>query len=487
MSYDPHIICLCFSGNKLWSHLDVTVMASRTKHNVTADATVEVQHHLSEPNIGRTDDPLLYWERHKCIYPNLYKLAIVYLCTPASSVPCERLFSKAGEVISKKSSNLLGRLLGSEDGGLLCVIQYTRPELLNLRSISHSDLGPSTSLLEEKLRDLNISSHSTPWLEAKKGRHSGTFARFRRRPYRPPLPALLLSNVRSLRHKMDELQLMIQTNKDYSDCSAICLTETWLDPSVPDQVVTLPGFTLHRADRSFKLSRKAKGGGVCIMINERWCTNSTELTHVCSPHLEYLTVKCRPSFLPREFASIILICIYIPPEANANTTIAELANYVSSVENSHPDTAIIVLGDFNQTNLSSELPGYHQQVTCPSRGINTLDHCYTTIQEAYRSFPRAPLGRSDHAMLLLIPQYRQKVKSSKSPTKLVWFWSPEAIEQLEGCFACTDWDVFDAAGDIDDVTDAVTSYVNYCVDLCIPLKKAKHYNNNKPWFNKDIK
>ena len=177
---------------------------------------------------------------------------------------------------------------------------------------------------------------------AQKGRRSGTFARFRRRPYRPPLPALLLSNVRSLRHKMDELQLMIQTDKDYSDCSAICLTETWLEQSVPDQAVTLPGFTLHRSDRSSKLSGKAKGGGVCIMINERWCTNYTELTHVGSPHLEYLTVKCRPSFLPREFASIIMICVYIPPEANANTTKAELANYVSSVENSHPDTAIIL-------------------------------------------------------------------------------------------------------------------------------------------------
>ena len=262
---------------------------------------------------------------------------------------------------------------------------------------------------------------------------------------------------------------------------------TWLDPSVPDQAVTPPGFTLHRADRSPKLSHKSKGGGICIMINERWCTNSTELTHVCSPHLEYLTVKCRPSFLPREFASVIMICVYIPPEANAITTIAELANYVSSVENSHPDTAVIVLGDFNQTNLSSELPGYHQQVTCPSRGTNTLDHCYTTIKEAYRAFPRAPLGRSDHVILLLIPQYRQKVKSSKPPTKLAPCWSPEAIEKLCGCFACTDWEVFHAAGDLHDVADATTSYVNYCVDMCIPLKKVKHYNNNNPWFNKDIK
>ena len=65
--------------------------------------------------------------------------------------------------------------------------------------------------------------------------------------------------------------------------------------------------------------------------------------------------------------------------------------------------------------------------------------------------------------------------------------SPEVIEKLQGCFACTDWDVFRVTGDLDDVTDAVTSYVNHCADLCTPLKKAKHYNNNKPWFNKDIK
>ncbi|XP_041646436.1 NLR family CARD domain-containing protein 3-like [Cheilinus undulatus] len=78
---------------------------------------------------------------------------------------------------------------------------------------------------------------------------------------------------------------------------------------------------------------------------------------------DYRLETLRPSYLPREFASVILICVYIPPEANANTTIAKLANYISSAENSHPDTAIIVLGDFNWTNMSSELPGYHQQVT----------------------------------------------------------------------------------------------------------------------------
>ena len=33
----------------------------------------------------------------------------------------------------------------------------------------------------------------------------------------------------------------------------------------------------------------------------------------------------------------------------------------------------------------------------------TLDHCYTAIKGAYRSIRRAPLGRSDHAMVYLVP------------------------------------------------------------------------------------
>ncbi|XP_037637100.1 zinc finger BED domain-containing protein 4-like [Sebastes umbrosus] len=39
-------------GSKLWRHLDDSVMHARRIQNVTADATVEVQRFLSEPNIG---------------------------------------------------------------------------------------------------------------------------------------------------------------------------------------------------------------------------------------------------------------------------------------------------------------------------------------------------------------------------------------------------------------------------------------------------
>lgn len=100
------MICKLFLGSKLWHRLDVSVMEARTSQNATADATVEVQRYLSEPNIGRLENPLEYWERQQLIYPTLYKLAIAFLSTPASSVPCERVFSKAGEVVSKRRNRL---------------------------------------------------------------------------------------------------------------------------------------------------------------------------------------------------------------------------------------------------------------------------------------------------------------------------------------------------------------------------------------------
>lgn len=94
---------LIFLDN-LWQMLDIEV--GRQTKNATADAIQEVQRYLAEGNIIRSEDPLTYWKNQKNTYPHLYQLSIQFLCTPASSVPCERLFSTAGEVVSKKRNRL---------------------------------------------------------------------------------------------------------------------------------------------------------------------------------------------------------------------------------------------------------------------------------------------------------------------------------------------------------------------------------------------
>lgn len=42
-------------------------------------------------------------------------------------------------------------------------------------------------------------------------------------------------------------------------------------------------------------------------------------------------------------------------------------------------------------------------------------------------------------------------------------------------------------GNIDDLTDTVSSYVTFCEDTLIPVKKVVVFPNNKPWLNKDVK
>lgn len=110
----------------------------------------------------------------------------------------------------------------------------------------------------------------------------------------------VVGNVRSLANKMDELQTLIRTQPEYRE-SSLCQAP--------------------RADRDLKRSRKRKGAGLAVLVNNRWC------------HPGHVTVKCRlcstdielgskfPSVL---FTSVILATGYVPP--SAVTDVCQLLN-----------------------------------------------------------------------------------------------------------------------------------------------------------------
>ncbi len=125
-----------------------------------------------------------------------------------------------------------------------------------------------------------------------RGRRAGIRNRMRKRAHSPPLPSILLANVQSLENKMDDLRARISFQRDIRDCNIFCLTETWLTPSVPDTAVTpSDNFSVLRMDRTAE-ARKNKGGGVCFMINKKWCDprNISILSYSCLPHFEHLSI-----------------------------------------------------------------------------------------------------------------------------------------------------------------------------------------------------
>ena len=75
------------------------------RHSNT-EALVEMQQYLRVKNLPRSEDPIKWWKDNAASYPLLKKLAQKYLIIPGTSVPAERLFSKAGELVSAKRSSL---------------------------------------------------------------------------------------------------------------------------------------------------------------------------------------------------------------------------------------------------------------------------------------------------------------------------------------------------------------------------------------------
>ncbi|KAI4877848.1 hypothetical protein NFI96_007782 [Prochilodus magdalenae] len=136
-----------------------------------------------------------------------------------------------------------------------------------------------------------------------------------------------------------------------------------------------------------------------------------------------------------------------------------------------------------------ELPGFSTCVDCPTRKIRTIDLLYANVRDAYRATPLPPLGKSDHNLVFLQPQYKPLVLRQPTTTRSFRVWSPEAEEALKDCYNTSDWSVLlhPHGEDIEEVTHCVTDYLNFCMDVAVPTKTVRCFPNNKPWITSDVK
>ncbi len=174
----------------------------------------------------------------------------------------------------------------------------------------------------------------------------------------------------------------------------------------PGHAVLPPdAFSVLRMDRTAEAG-KTEGGEVCFMINKKWCEprNISILSRSCSPHLEHISIISSPFYLPCE---IIVTAVYIPPQADTGLALSKLHDVLSGYINKHPNVAFIIAGDFNKANFRQVNPNCHQHVSYPTRGPNTLDHCYTQFKNANIARSLLAFGKSDHAAIFLTPEYKQ--------------------------------------------------------------------------------
>ncbi len=91
-------------------------------------------------------------------------------------------------------------------------------------------------------------------------------------------PIFVLSNVRSMTNKLDEIQGVISINT----FDVLVLTESWLTSKVSDDLIAMPGYVHVRKDRP----DAQRGGGICTYVNVllTFSIYKTLMIHVLKPN-----------------------------------------------------------------------------------------------------------------------------------------------------------------------------------------------------------
>ena len=210
----------------------------------------------------------------------------------------------------------------------------------------------------------------------------------------------LITNIRSLTKNSDALSLFIAGNST----DLICLSETWLKPSIDDLTALgslASSHSILRCDR-----KRKKGGGVAIIYKKflpmyqifaETIPNGYEIV-VGDIHFSVNKIRC--------------ISVYRTPSCEPILNY-QLCKAISDLSNVPYEC--IVCGDFNlpqitwfpqpifPDNTSKQLEnstvglGFKQIVNAPTRGHNTLDLCFVPHAMSLENRKiKPPIGSSDH-------------------------------------------------------------------------------------------
>lgn len=348
------------------------------------------------------------------------------------------------------------------------VQHYSRSDLINI------GLGHALSISSDFHRAYNIPVEiarpaGSPWIVAgpgrsrrrkrKRGCRAGLWLKLRKKPLRPPVPSLYLSSGRSSALGANALELEVAGDRFVRDCCVLLITETGPVP--------LAGRTLHRCAGD---SGTSGGGGLSLYIHEGWCNNSAALETHRSTNLEFMTVRCRPFYLPRELTVVFITAVCIPPDADVNAALNLLLHRTDKHQRAHPNGVHIIAGEFSKANLQSVLPNFHRH---PSGG-RTLDHVYSNIEHAYRA---AALPHLDHPPLRLVPAYSPLCHRAKPNGSL---------HQLQSCFETTRWDAVHHEG-LTVFADTVLNYIQSCHGNVTVDQAIQIHTRQKPWMTNQVR
>ena len=224
----------------------------------------------------------------------------------------------------------------------------------------------------------------------------------------PSYPSLLLSNVRCLTNKMDEVGLLLTRHSP----DLAVFTESWLDSTSSDDAVHVQGYCLARRDRIRSL-----GGGIICYLKED--TTFTSLDEREIPSLQL----CESEFLVLYIQKyhVLIVCLYHAFWNNTAANECAISCITDVLDfgwiNYGPSLRVLLCGDFNDLRHSffsiSKLTLLTPLVNFPTRGSNCLDQIFVNFAFDQKPTLLPPIGLSDHSVILWQPAPRTRLPARK--------------------------------------------------------------------------
>ena len=142
-------------------------------------------------------------------------------------------------------------------------------------------------------------------------------------------------NIRSLKSR--EHFTLLKDSVVSNSFDIFMISETWLDSSVNNESIHIPGYTLYRQDRG----PHKPGGGLCVYIKKNYKVSSLEnVSSVSDNNFQQLWLKVQS----RCYKSFVICTVYRPLSTPLNF-MDDLAN--SLIESLLSGLDVIILGDLN--------------------------------------------------------------------------------------------------------------------------------------------
>ena len=361
---------------------------------------------------------------------------------------------------------------------------------------------PSRPLTPRRMNHQPSTNQTRDCLHSPTGRAIGTVSHHTstHKPFSRPLKIAHV-NINSITaaNRLDELHHFVHDN----DIHILALTETKLDDSIHPSLYRLDNFHAPLTHH-----RNRHGGGTAIYAHK-----SLPITQVKPLELDDCEdwIWCKISISK---ISIMVCCLYLPPNLNANRLQQFTENLSESINlaNAYPSTIKIILGDFNAGNNYLKYP--HQILE--SSGITTFDKkLFDTaetlgLSQIIQEPTRITEGRANLRDLIFISNtelledsgtlssfscidhfpifIELHIETSKPETitKTVWDYEKIDSDLFIRNLQQTDWDSI-ITKDIHDAVLDFTDAILNAARTAIPTKQVRIKHKEKPWVNNELK